>query len=91
MISTKSAKRKKTQSLNNFVTSTKKNRGGQRSPLDDHPQASADLEAFARLKAKGTATASWNQFATWFKDTHGIDMRANSLYTWSRNRGFLNG
>ena len=48
-------------------------------------------EAFAKMKTAGTADASWAQFAVWFKATHGIAMRANSLYVWAQTRGFLDG
>ncbi len=83
--------KKKTSTLMEFAKATKSNPRGPRSPLDDHPTAAADLEAFAKMKVAGTATASWTQFATWFRENHGIDMRGNSLCTWARNRGFLDG
>ena len=72
--------------LTDFAKQTKKGRGGQRSPLDDHATAAADVLAFAEMKASGTTTASWLQFATWLQKAHGISMRGNSLYQWARNR-----
>lgn len=87
----KSAKRLKTTTLTDFAKQTKKRRGGQRSPLSEHSRASADVTAFGKMKDAGETDASWAQFAVWLRETHGIDMRANSLYTWYRNRSRADG
>jgi hypothetical protein len=78
-------KKKKTD-LKDFLATAKKNRGGQRSPLDDNLPARNDAIAFGVCKFAGETSASWVDFAAWMKATHGIDMRANSLYMWCKNR-----
>jgi len=82
---------KKPPTLKDFAKATKKHAGGQRSPLDDNPQARADTIAFGKIKLAGKTAASWNQFATWLKDAHGISLRGNSLCQWCHNRRALHG
>lgn len=82
-----------TITLKDFAKKTKKRTGGARSVLDDHSSARADAIAFAKMKFSDppTTDASWQQFAVWMKETHGVDMRHNSLYTWCRNRSRADG
>jgi hypothetical protein len=69
-----------------FVKQTKRRRAGATSPLDFNATAAADTLAFAKLKASGGTIASWNQFAVWMQQTHGIAMRGGSLWNWAKNR-----
>jgi len=73
--------------LMDFAKRTRKRRSGPPSPLDFRATAQADVMAFAKLKAAGETTASWNEFAGWVQQTHNITMRGASLWAWAnRNR-----